>query len=107
MNGPIQDGCDAVITAATSRSSHYPRAPGYGDQYRPEFCGAVSPQAGTARRGTKGDELVRPVLLLDVDGLLNPYAAKPHRRPEGYQAHRLLTPRRDVTERHRQRGAPP
>lgn len=28
-------------------------------------------------------------LLLDVDGPLNPYAAKPTRRPEGYSTHRL------------------
>ncbi|WP_367139226.1 MULTISPECIES: alpha/beta fold hydrolase [Streptomyces] len=27
-----------------------------------------------------------------MDGPLNPYAAKPHRRPEGYETHRLLTP---------------
>lgn len=26
----------------------------------------------------------RPVLYLDVDGPLNPYAAKPERRPESY-----------------------
>ena len=26
----------------------------------------------------------RPLLFLDVDGPLNPYAAKPQRRPEGY-----------------------
>lgn len=31
----------------------------------------------------------RPLLLIDVDGPLNPYAAKPHRRPEGYQTHRM------------------
>jgi hypothetical protein len=31
----------------------------------------------------------QPLLLLDVDGPLNPYAAKPHRRPEGYATHRL------------------
>ena len=30
-----------------------------------------------------------PLLLLDVDGLLNPYAAKPHRRPQGYGTHRI------------------
>src|SRR4029453_12130743 len=30
-----------------------------------------------------GGETVRPALLVDVDGPLNPYAAKPHRRPEG------------------------
>lgn len=31
----------------------------------------------------------RPLLLLDVDGPLNPYAAKPTRRPEGYITLRL------------------
>ncbi|MEV7779856.1 HAD domain-containing protein [Kitasatospora sp. NPDC088351] len=30
-----------------------------------------------------------PLLLLDVDGPLNPYAAKPHKRPEGYLTHRV------------------
>lgn len=33
---------------------------------------------------------MRPILYLDVDGPLNPYAAKPHRRPEGYSTHRML-----------------
>ncbi|MFB7738306.1 hypothetical protein ACFC08_28740 [Streptomyces sp. NPDC056112] len=31
----------------------------------------------------------RPLLLIDVDGPLNPYAAKPHRRPDGYHTHRM------------------
>jgi hypothetical protein len=31
----------------------------------------------------------RPLLYLDVDGPLNPYAAKPERRPEGYTTHRV------------------
>ncbi|WP_354643894.1 HAD domain-containing protein [Kitasatospora camelliae] len=31
----------------------------------------------------------RPLLLLDIDGPLNPYAAKPTRRPEGYTTHRM------------------
>ncbi len=44
---------------------------------------------------------MRPVLLVDVDGPLNPYAAKPHRRPEGYETHRLLTPRWEAAERRR------
>jgi hypothetical protein len=44
---------------------------------------------------------MRPVLLVDVDGPLNPYAAKPHRRPEGYRTHRLLTPRWEAAERRR------
>ncbi|KOX17915.1 hypothetical protein ADK67_37630 [Saccharothrix sp. NRRL B-16348] len=30
----------------------------------------------------------RGLLLLDVDGPLNPYAANPHRRPEGYRTFR-------------------
>ncbi|MFF9815060.1 hypothetical protein [Streptomyces sp. NPDC014006] len=46
---------------------------------------------------------MRPVLLVDVDGPLNPYAAKPHRRPEGYETHRLLTPRWEADERRRLR----
>ncbi|WP_405015616.1 hypothetical protein [Kitasatospora sp. NBC_01539] len=41
------------------------------------------------------------MLLVDVDGPLNPYAAKPHRRPEGYGTHRLLTPRWEAAERRR------
>lgn len=31
----------------------------------------------------------KPLLLLDVDGPLNPYAAKPTKRPEGYDTHRF------------------
>lgn len=31
----------------------------------------------------------RPLLFIDVDGVLNPYAAKPHRRPDGYVTHRM------------------
>ena len=31
----------------------------------------------------------RPLLLLDVDGPLNPYATKPTRRPAGYVTHRM------------------
>ncbi|GGX80655.1 HAD domain-containing protein [Streptomyces fructofermentans] len=30
-----------------------------------------------------------PLLYLDVDGPLNPFAAKPTRRPEGYTTHRM------------------
>lgn len=33
--------------------------------------------------------MARPVLLIDVDGPLNPYAAKPTKRPEGYLTHRM------------------
>ena len=29
------------------------------------------------------------LLLIDVDGPLNPYAAKPHQKPAGYTTHRL------------------
>ncbi|WP_328297710.1 HAD domain-containing protein [Streptomyces sp. NBC_00435] len=32
---------------------------------------------------------MKPLLLIDVDGPLNPYAAKPQRRPEGYSTHRM------------------
>ncbi|MFD5465723.1 HAD domain-containing protein [Kitasatospora sp. NPDC127059] len=45
--------------------------------------------------------MVRPLLLLDVDGPLNPDAAKPHRRPPGYGTHRLMTPRWRAAERRR------
>ncbi|MEV5942713.1 hypothetical protein [Streptomyces sp. NPDC051994] len=31
----------------------------------------------------------RPLLLVDVDGPLNPWAANPNRRPDGYETHRL------------------
>ncbi|MFJ8754609.1 hypothetical protein ACIREO_35650 [Streptomyces sp. NPDC102441] len=31
----------------------------------------------------------RPLLLLNVDGPLNPYAAPPHKRPAGYSTHRM------------------
>ncbi len=43
----------------------------------------------------------RPLLLVDVDGPLNPYAAAPHRRPPGYRTHRLMTPRWEAAERAR------
>lgn len=32
---------------------------------------------------------MKPILFLDVDGPLNPYAEKPWRRPDGYTTHRL------------------
>jgi hypothetical protein len=32
--------------------------------------------------------MTKPIMLLDVDGPLNPYAAKPTRRPEGFETHR-------------------
>ena len=34
--------------------------------------------------------MTKPLLFLDVDGPLNPYAAKPSRRPEGYQTFRFF-----------------
>jgi hypothetical protein len=34
--------------------------------------------------------MTRPILFLDVDGPLNPYAAKPTQRPEGYQTYRFF-----------------
>jgi len=37
------------------------------------------------------DNRAKPLLLLDVDGPLNPYEAKPHRRPAGYDTYRLVT----------------
>ena len=36
-----------------------------------------------------GGRVSRPLLFLDVDGPLNPYAAKPERRPEGYTTIRV------------------
>ncbi|MFF7988765.1 HAD domain-containing protein [Kitasatospora xanthocidica] len=48
--------------------------------------------------------MVRPVLLVDVDGPLNPDAAKPHRRPAEYETHRLMTPRWEAAERRRLRA---
>ncbi|MGW0033382.1 HAD domain-containing protein [Streptomyces sp. NPDC003314] len=33
--------------------------------------------------------MTKPLLLIDVDGPLNPYAAQPERRPEGYETHRM------------------
>ncbi|WP_285749371.1 hypothetical protein [Lentzea sp. NBRC 105346] len=33
--------------------------------------------------------MTTPAILLDVDGPLNPYMAKPERRPAGYTTHRL------------------
>lgn len=32
---------------------------------------------------------MKPLLLIDVDGPLNPWAAKPERRPVGYTTHRM------------------
>ena len=33
--------------------------------------------------------MTKPLLLIDVDGPLNPYAAKRERRPQGYATHRM------------------
>lgn len=33
--------------------------------------------------------MTRPILLLDVDGPLNPYASKATKRPEGFHTHRM------------------
>ncbi|MFI7007733.1 hypothetical protein [Streptomyces sp. NPDC050145] len=33
--------------------------------------------------------MVQPLLFIDVDGPLNPYAAQPERRPAGYRTHRM------------------
>ncbi|MET9520683.1 hypothetical protein [Streptomyces sp. NPDC002994] len=40
----------------------------------------------------------RPLLFLDVDGPLNPYAAKPERRPAGYLTLRVPLDNRDAAE---------
>jgi hypothetical protein len=37
----------------------------------------------------KGPPCPRPLLLVDVDGPLNPWKANPNRRPAGYETHRL------------------
>ncbi|MFE9785637.1 hypothetical protein ACFYO7_09675 [Nocardia salmonicida] len=36
--------------------------------------------------------MTRPLLYLDVDGPLNPFGAKPEKRPAGYKTHRLMPP---------------
>lgn len=43
----------------------------------------------------------KPYLFLDVDGPLNPWAAKPHRRPEGYTTYRMLPPSWRASEERR------
>ncbi|MFD7032807.1 HAD domain-containing protein [Streptomyces sp. NPDC059917] len=40
----------------------------------------------------------KPLLLIDVDGPLNPYAAQPQRRPEGYTTHRMRPTGWSLTE---------
>ncbi|WP_037601684.1 hypothetical protein [Streptacidiphilus rugosus] len=47
---------------------------------------------------------MRPLLLLDVDGPLNPFGAMPDDRPEGYLAHRLMPPSWEAAERARLRA---
>lgn len=37
-------------------------------------------------------DFLKPYGFLDVDGPLNPYAAKLHRRPPGYATHRMKPP---------------
>ncbi|MFI1170134.1 hypothetical protein [Streptomyces melanogenes] len=39
--------------------------------------------------------------FLDVDGPLNPYAAKPHRRPLGYTTHRMMPPSWEARQMHK------
>ncbi|MFJ2868298.1 hypothetical protein [Kitasatospora sp. NPDC087314] len=41
------------------------------------------------------------MLLVDADGPLNPSAAKLYRHPDGYETHRLMTPRWEAAERRR------
>lgn len=36
--------------------------------------------------------MTKPLLYIDVDGPLNPYNAKPHRRPDGYETYRMMPP---------------
>ena len=43
----------------------------------------------------------RPLLFLDADGPLDPFAAKPTRRPDGYQTHRMAPRRWMEAERER------
>jgi hypothetical protein len=43
----------------------------------------------------------RPLLFLDVDGPLNPFAAKPTRRPDGYVTHRMAPQRWTEADRER------
>ncbi|TWF98285.1 hypothetical protein [Kitasatospora viridis] len=47
--------------------------------------------------GTDGGP-VRPVLLLDVDGPLNPFAGMPDDRPQGFEAYRLMPPSWEAAE---------
>jgi hypothetical protein len=44
---------------------------------------------------------VKPLLLVDVDGPLNPYAAHRNQRPDGYQTFRMLPPTWVTDERRR------
>ncbi|WP_442911048.1 HAD domain-containing protein [Kitasatospora sp. NBC_01266] len=40
----------------------------------------------------------RPLLLLDVDGPLNPFGGMPNRRPAGFETHRLMPPSWEAAE---------
>ncbi|MFC4373306.1 HAD domain-containing protein [Nocardia halotolerans] len=50
----------------------------------PDGCTAESPHVGEVER-----VMSKPLLYLDVDGVLNPWRAKPEKRPAGYETHRL------------------
>ncbi|MEV0458037.1 hypothetical protein [Catellatospora methionotrophica] len=50
--------------------------------------------------------MTRPLLFLDVDGPLNPYAAKLSRRPEGYLTHRITTASDDGYDMYGRRRKP-
>lgn len=54
----------------------------------------------TAVDGSSGSLLC----FLDVDGPLNPYAAKPHRRPAGYTTHRVMPPSWELRQTHKPPG---
>ncbi|QMU74289.1 hypothetical protein [Streptacidiphilus sp. P02-A3a] len=51
--------------------------------------------------GAEGGEPVRPLLLLDVDGPLNPFAGMPDDCPEGFEVFRLMPPSWEAAERAR------
>lgn len=44
------------------------------------------------------DRPLNPILFIDVDGPLNPYAASPSKRPAGYETHRLNPTMEDGTK---------
>ncbi|MEY9850246.1 hypothetical protein ABH940_007370 [Streptacidiphilus sp. BW17] len=53
------------------------------------------------RAARRADERRKPLLYLDIDGPLNPYAAMPDHLPTGYQEHHLMPPRWEAMERAR------